>query len=242
MTDKGQIPPQKGFASVAAGGFVSTDRSGFVIDEALRTHGAAKLGVSFNGGKDSVVMLYRVLEVAGMSKLREMTVFNLLERNEFEEMSSFRASTAASLGLTVVNFPAGESLKDALSLLLERYPLEGIFMGTRTGDPNAKYQSSDVCPTSNGWPKCVLYCPVFSWSYGMIWDYTLKNKLPVCSLYEQGYTSIGCPRTTSPNPHLLIPDSETGSASGSPGARFRPAWNLENEIHERAGRSCASAL
>ena len=217
----------------------TSDRSEEVILTALAAHGGPQnLGVSFNGGKDSVVMLYRILEVAGPEKLRAMTIFNLLEKHEFDEMRSFRNSVAASLGLHVVNVPVTDCLKTSLVALLGDYPLKGLFMGTRKGDPNAKYQTSDITPTSNGWPDCLLYCPVLNWSYSQIWKYTFQRDLPICSLYEQGYTSIGCPKTTSPNPHLALGDQ----AKGEPACRFRPAWELSDESLERAGRNCTSAL
>jgi phosphoadenosine phosphosulfate reductase len=37
-----------------------------------------------------------------------------------------------------------------------------------------------------------LLQPVFYWSTNDVWDYIRKHHLPYCSLYDEGYTRIGC--------------------------------------------------
>ena len=51
--------------------------------------------------------------------------------------------------------------------------------------------------------------------------------IPFCSLYNQGFTSLGGTRNTRPNPALAL-DGETKS--------FRPAYELTRDDEERLGR------
>ncbi|KAL3531982.1 hypothetical protein ACH5RR_005503, partial [Cinchona calisaya] len=63
-----------------------------------------------------------------------------------------------------------------------------------------------------------------------VWAFLLTCKVRYCSLYDQGYTSIGSIHDTIPNGSLCIRDS-----SNSEG-RFRPAYLLADGRMERAGR------
>ncbi len=40
--------------------------------------------------------------------------------------------------------------------------------------------------------------PIADWSWKNVWDYIKTNNVPYCSLYEKGYTSIGCEPCTRP--------------------------------------------
>lgn len=67
--------------------------------------------------------------------------------------------------------------------------------------------------------------PLLDWSCANIWEYILEKKVPYCSLYNHGYTSIGNTNNTVPNPHLKINDDT-----------FKPAYELNDDALERAGR------
>jgi FAD synthetase len=72
--------------------------------------------------------------------------------------------------------------------------------------------------------------PMLEWTCADVWDYLLKLKVPYCSLYDVGYTSIGNKKNTRPNPQLASQDH--------PGT-FRPAYELLDDSLERAGRFTA---
>jgi len=56
--------------------------------------------------------------------------------------------------------------------------------------------------------------------------------IPYCSLYDQGYTSLGGTTDTHPNPALISGgDSETNEKK-----KFRPAYELVEDKAERLGR------
>lgn len=69
--------------------------------------------------------------------------------------------------------------------------------------------------------------PMLDWSCDNVWEYLLKRRVPYCSLYDRGYTSIGNMKNTRPNPHLAV--------DGQPGT-FLPAYELLDDSLERAGR------
>lgn len=46
--------------------------------------------------------------------------------------------------------------------------------------------------------------PILDWTYGDVWNFLKEYNLSYCSLYDQGYTSLGTTLDTRPNPALLI--------------------------------------
>lgn len=66
------------------------------------------------------------------------------------------------------------------------------------GDPNAEDQEY-FCPSSAGWPPFMRVNPILDWTYHDVWTFLRATQLPVCCLYEQGYTSLGSVHNTLPN-------------------------------------------
>lgn len=69
--------------------------------------------------------------------------------------------------------------------------------------------------------------PIIDWDVANVWEYLIKKKVPYCSLYDRGYTSIGNVRNTRPNPSL--------ERKNEPGT-YDPAYTFLNDSLERAGR------
>lgn len=118
-------------------------------------------------------------------------------------------------------------IKTAVASLLEDDKnLKATLMGIRKDDPGSqslepfKYTDAD-------WPKIMRVSPILDWSYSQIWEFILKHQVPYCSLYDQGYTSLGNKTSTSPNPLLRDPDDP---------ARYLPAYKLKDSSTERNGR------
>lgn len=68
---------------------------------------------------------------------------------------------------------------------------------------------------------------MLEWNCDNVWEYLLKKKVPYCSLYDRGFTSIGTMKNTRPNPNLEVKEK--------PGT-FLPAYKLLDDSFERAGR------
>ncbi|XP_062208298.1 probable FAD synthase [Phragmites australis] len=208
-----------------------------VIRRAFALYPFEELAFSFNGGKDSTVLLHLLragyyLHRAGSGDVdrTDRTVQNCPMRtiyfedpNTFPEIDSFTYETASTYGLPLGTIRT--NFKSGLEALLKEKPTKAIFLGTRDGDPNAVGQQQ-FSPSSPGWPPFMRVNPILDWSYSDVWSFLLTCKVKYCSLYDQGYTSIGSMHSTVPNE--LLRDGSGG---------FRPAYTLSDGRLERAGRA-----
>jgi 3'-phosphoadenosine 5'-phosphosulfate sulfotransferase (PAPS reductase)/FAD synthetase len=119
----------------------------------------------------------------------------------------------------------GDMRSAFVTFLNQHGKIRGIFVGVRRTDPFCQNLRT-FDPTDNGWPSFMRLHPILDWSYSDIWDYLRSHKVPYCSLYDEGYTSLGDQNHTIPNPHLLKPD----------GGGYLPAYMLSDGSQERAGR------
>ncbi|OCF33141.1 FMN adenylyltransferase [Kwoniella heveanensis BCC8398] len=103
--------------------------------------------------------------------------------------------------------------------------VKGVLVGTRKGDPNDNVEV--LAPTDPSWPQFLRVHPILHWTYADVWNFLLELHVPYCSLYDEGYTSLGSTTNTSPNPLLRNPSSSTG---------WDPAFKLQDASQERAGR------
>lgn len=81
--------------------------------------------------------------------------------------------------------------------------------------------------------------PVIDWRLEEIWcflrspylkDLKSGGSLLYCSMYDEGYTSLGGVNDTVRNPHLKYRDAETGEEL------YRPAYEMRRDDGERLGR------
>ncbi|KAH9848692.1 hypothetical protein C2E23DRAFT_427219 [Lenzites betulinus] len=130
-------------------------------------------------------------------------------------------ATPGSAGQLVADLPknvkGGEGMRAALQLYKTRFPqIEAILIGTRRGDPHgAKLGFRN--PTDAGWPQFVRVNPIINWTYADVWAYLRRFDVPYCSLYDEGYTSLGSTYNTFPNPALRVSDPSS-KPNGRPSA------------------------
>lgn len=199
-----------------------------IIQAATRSVQPSKIGISFNGGKDSVVMVEALISVLGISFVSQCVLFTLEEPDEFEELVDFRTKYVKNR-LPLSNFlraSASDGIRNGLWRVKHQTDIDVVFLGTRCTDPAGKHQKDPVSPTTEGWPPMTRVCPLFHWSTKDVWRYIHQNQVPWCNLYEQGYSSIGLKSSTRRNPLLMC------EVSGN----YKPAWLLDGDHLERHGR------
>jgi FAD synthetase len=230
------------------------------LDHAYRLYGPSSVICSFNGGKDAVVILHLVRAIhakyynsTGETPIRPRSVY-FNNDNEFSEVTSFLEESVNAYDLDMVAFESGVGFAAGLDILVKNNYIQGsavnvlpmaFVLGTRESDPNAMGQDS-FCPSSHWMPPFMRVNPVLNWNYGLVWHFLRLFKLPYCSLYDEGYTSLGTTKDTHPCPALEVNrgddhdinqdgDSTVGIVSSNL-PKFWPAYMLVDWDQERAGR------
>ncbi|KAI8956777.1 adenine nucleotide alpha hydrolases-like protein [Daldinia sp. FL1419] len=222
-----------------------------VIDEALRRYRPEELSLSYNGGKDCLVLLILILAslpssvslqsstaaqpesshspLSFPSKLQALYIRPPLP---FAEVDEFVTTTSSvyHLDLTTSNQPMKPALTEYLR---ERPEVKAVFVGTRRTDPHGAALTF-FDETDADWPRFMRIHPVIDWHYREVWGFIRALEIPYCPLYDMGYTSLGGTDDTHPNPALKEDEKKTGSKiDGHP---FRPAYELTEDREERLGR------
>ncbi|XWS66830.1 hypothetical protein CRYUN_Cryun05aG0234600 [Craigia yunnanensis] len=209
----------------------------YVIKRALALYSIEEVAFSFNGGKDSTVLLHllragyflhRGEQSCSNGVLTDFPIRTIYFESSsvFPEINTFTYDTAKTYGLQMDIIRS--DFKSGLEALLKAKPIRAIFLGVRIGDPTAVGQEQ-FSPSSPGWPPFMRVNPILDWSYRDVWAFLLTCKVQYCTLYDQGYTSIGSIYDTVPNALLSI--SNTSSKE-----KFKPAYLLPDGRLERAGR------
>lgn len=242
-------------------GFVPERRSGYVHhpekrqvtkDKVLKTmevlataidrHGLEEIAISYNGGKDCLVMLIILLATIHKKFSSEVTsnssksllpsdykLDSIYINSEipFAELSSFIQSSTQHYNLNPI------MIKDSLKNGFEHYlndinpKIKTVIVGVRHSDPYGGQLSYEQV-TDHHWPKFLRIHPILHWNYVDIWDFLIGCNLDYCPIYDEGYTSLGGVNNTVPNPYLKNDDGS-----------YKPAYMLDIEAdeRERMGRS-----
>ncbi len=177
-----------------------------VLDDALRRFPPETLACTFTGGKDSLVALHLLKEQAGgqvpCRVLRLDTSVKFPEILAFvEEMTArweldmvvARNDAALSGGLRIAHDPTAccKALKvDALNQAIESYGIKGLITGVRADEHAQRSQETHF--SARATPPHTRINPVLEFTEADIWNYIHQHELPYCTLYDQGYRSIGC--------------------------------------------------
>ncbi|EPY50058.1 FAD synthetase [Schizosaccharomyces cryophilus OY26] len=202
------------------------------LDYAFESYGASRIAMSFNGGKDCLVLLllciYCLREKYGGSmakqKLAEIPFVFVRPKDEFYEMDEFVQDCKNLYGLNIISISL--PMKEAFTLFLADNPnIQAILIGIRRLDPHGLHRVAFEM-TDKGWPKFMRVQPILDWTYSEVWDLLLETKTKYCILYDKGYTSLGGISDTSPNPALKNKDGS-----------YSPAYLLPDASLERFGRN-----
>ena len=106
-------------------------------------------------------------------------------------------------------------------------------MGNRLTDPYSE-KLEPICESSPGWPQFTRVFPILKWTYHEVWAFLTKYNLEYCSLYDDGFTSLGEVHNSIRNPYLK--NGNENSTGGSEEPEYLPAFCLQIPEHERFSR------
>ncbi|RMD43567.1 hypothetical protein DV735_g1558, partial [Chaetothyriales sp. CBS 134920] len=227
-----------------------------VIQRALVEYGFEHLSFSYNGGKDCLVLLLLYLSVLWTHFAEEKNRLHQGQdpkpsnthtdththpeaANGVDSSSDFPSTIASIYAEPPDPFPAPPvvSFRDAFAQYLDQHSprIKAIFVGTRRTDPHGhKLTFFDL--TDGAWPRFMRVHPVLEWRLDEIWCFLRSRELggqwmplEYCSMYDEGYTSLGGTGDTLRNPRLKV--LEPGG-----GVSWRPAYQMVDDERERDGR------
>eukprot|EP01053_Blabericola_migrator_P007244 Blabericola_migrator_1__7243@NODE_367_length_9377_cov_157_637487_g294_i0_p5_GENE_NODE_367_length_9377_cov_157_637487_g294_i0NODE_367_length_9377_cov_157_637487_g294_i0_p5_ORF_typecomplete_len315_score41_23PAPS_reduct/PF01507_19/9_6e26_NODE_367_length_9377_cov_157_637487_g294_i08131757 len=213
-----------------------------VLKSALRLYGSQGVIAAFNGGKDATIVLDLMCAVlahhyqlhTALPRIKPRAVYFLQRAEEFNDLVDFveERRVIYDLDLTICHGPIQDCIKPYMDSIdpdrrksgsedWVRHP--AFILGVRLGDPRS--EGLNAFEPSSDWVNeaFMRVHPILDWTYGMVWDYFETFKVSYCNLYDQGYTSLGKAKETSPNQHLV----HVGS---------KRARDLEDWTAERNGR------
>ena len=215
-----------------------------ILTDALRLYGPDQLFSSYNGGKDAVVLMHILRAVvakysADRGKIYRPKFIYFAVEDEFPEVLEHIKETAKQLALDLISYET--NIKVGLQQHVDKMTSIGqdtpaFALGTRKADPNCGNQDA-FSPSSSWMPAFMRVNPILDWEYGHVWHFLRTFKLPYCSLYDQGYTSMGKRSDTRPNPALKR--KQLSLLTGKD--EYWPAYMLSDWNLERAGRGTTSS-
>jgi phosphoadenosine phosphosulfate reductase len=210
-----------------------------IISKALDTDSDVCLTCSFQA--EDMVALHLVRE-----RLPHVPVLFLETGYHFAELYSYRDEMTARYGLNLVNVMPKQTVaeQDALFPLLNKTQPDqccklrkvgplfdalehyGVwFTGLRRvqSPTRANLQPLDTFPLPTG-KQLLKVSALFDWTDREVWAFAKEHDIPLVSLYDQGYTSIGC------EPCTALPADPANARSGRWAGR-----KLECGIHIAEG-------
>lgn len=132
------------------------------------------LSISYNGGKDCLVLL--ILFLAALARHTPKDQSNLpkalqsvyiISPHPFAAVDTFVDSSVSTYSLDLARY--AKPMKEAFKQYLQEKPnVKAIFVGTRRTDPHgALLTHFDM--TDHGWPLFMRIHPVIDWHYAEIW-------------------------------------------------------------------------
>jgi phosphoadenosine phosphosulfate reductase len=201
-----------------------------ILNEARQAVGAALA----NPGASCVTCSFQAEDMAVLHLVRELQpdvpVLFLETGYHFKEVYEYRDEMTAKYGLNLVNVMPLETVAQQeaefgklfqiqpdqccklrkvgpLFRSLENYDV--WFTGLRRvqSPTRANLQVQDQFPLPSG-KKLNKVSPLATWTDKDVWAFCRENDIPMLSLYEKGYTSIGC------EPCTLLPVDPDNARSG----------------------------
>jgi FAD synthetase len=128
------------------------------------------LALSFNGGKDCLVLLLLYIHVLHQNRslIRRIPTCFVTPPHTFPEIDEFVTECALRYSLDVerISLP----MKPAFTQYLNHNAhVKAVLVGTRRTDPHGEFLTH-FDHTDHGWPAFMRVHPVIDWHYWEIWD------------------------------------------------------------------------
>jgi phosphoadenosine phosphosulfate reductase len=200
-----------------------TDEASAVVAQVSDQLVSAAITCSFQA--EDMVVLHLVLE-----RRPDIPVLFLETGYHFAEVYQYRDAMAARYNLNLINLSAKQSVAEQeaqFGILYQTQPdrccklrkVEPLFAALENYDvwftglrrvqspTRANLQAVDRFPLPSG--KSILkLSPLADWTDKDVWSFAREHDIPLLSLYDAGYTSIGC------EPCTALPIDSTNQRSG----------------------------
>lgn len=178
-----------------------------IMTAAVARYGVRNIAVAWTGGKDSTVTLHLWRSVlAEMGESSAVRVINLDTGVKFPEIVAFRDTLALRWGLdmqvarpavSLAGYPVAvdpvaccaELKVEPLNRAVKEHGVRVLLTGIRRDEHPDR--NRPVCERRER-PDCLMLHSVLPFTEMDIWAYTVENDVPWCSLYGEGYRSLGC--------------------------------------------------
>ena len=164
-------------------------------------HGPARIAVAWTAGKDSTVVLDLWREVLD----GPVTAINLDTGCKFPEILALRDRLAVEWGVTLhVARPLPEDIPAVIAAdklaccgalkvrplrrIMAELGVDVLLTGIRA-DENPSRTGLSHLEDRQGYSQAN---PILDWTEMDVWAHTTSHALPYCTLYDQGYRSLGC--------------------------------------------------
>ncbi|CAI5716453.1 unnamed protein product [Peronospora farinosa] len=177
-----------------------------VMRSAIDIFGLEGVCFSFNGGKDSTVVLHLLRIVVAKRVLEEVQLAHWKIQQKAEGGTTVTSPRNSFVSVDLLDEQELEARVKhncntcRLPILTQKLKIKGVYMGVRGGDPHGKFGA------------------------------LFRLALEYCSLYDHGYTSLGNIFDTVQNPELWR-KGEMGKEG-----YYLPAYKLKDGSSERCGR------
>ncbi|MFP4517326.1 MAG: phosphoadenosine phosphosulfate reductase family protein, partial [Desulfovibrionales bacterium] len=179
------------------------------IRATLDAYGLEHTVVAWTGGKDSTVVLHLMRRIVREKYGEDARVraVNLDTGCKFPEVTALRDRLSREWGIelhvarpevSLEGYPLAEDtvqccrdLKiDPLRRAISRLSIRALLTGLRHDEHPSRKQRQWREERLD--PDHVQINPILHWTEMDIWAFHMQDKLPYCTLYEQGYRSLGC--------------------------------------------------